>query len=366
MIISVLLFAIGVLISAVVVSRMAIEYLWFRHQYPNCTRTSWLHLLPFDQINLTENSQYGPNPYGEYSVAVSMFLQFLHIPEFVALLWGYWGYKKEEKVCCQCCCMCSCRHENKWSWCSSIFSVLILFLYFAVGFFVGLFQLSLAYCQTDAPSSWLPQLRGTLSLLVHIVTFSARSFMAWQCICVFSVFWKEITNIKGIDPSVEVANTIHKKLTEEYKEVADKVGPIIGIFTSWFFIMWILYTIGTITNVVYVLRVWFLTISLSETQLIYESLYIVYNLLSYGIPYILALELKGCHKKYYKELKDKQAAFSKDKDLYGYTTTMRIMKRDDCNFIPSLFGITLPLESIQFAIPILLPIITLTFAFLKV
>ena len=130
--------------------------------------------------------------------------------------------------------------------------------------------------------------------------------------------------------------------------------------------MWILYTIGTITNVVYVLRAWFLMFSLSETQLVYEIFYIVYNLLSYGIPYILALELKGCHKKYYKELKDKQAAFSKDKDLYGYTTTMRIMKRDDCDFVPSLFGITLPLESIQFAIPILLPIITLTFAFLKV
>jgi len=40
-------------------------------------------------------------------------------------------------------------------------------------------------------------------------------------------------------------------------------------------------------------------------------------------------------------------------------------KRDDCDFVPSLFGITLPLESIQFAIPVLLAIITLAWRFLK-
>jgi len=197
--------------------------------------------------------------------------------------------------------------------------------------------------------------------------------MAWQCICVFSVFWKEIADINKIEPTVEEqydplakANIIHRELTQRYTEVADKVGPVIDIFTSWFFIMWILYTIGTITNVVYVLRIWFLMIPHSGTQLFYEILYIGYNLLSYGIPYILALKLKGCHKKYYKGLKDRQVTIAKQEDLDGYTTTMRIMKRDDCNFIPSLFGITLPLDSIQFAIPILLPIITLTFAFLKV
>jgi len=209
-------------------------------------------------------------------------------------------------------------------------------------------------------------------MVVHIFTFLARAFMAWQCIRGFVVFWEATINIRNARINNTIgqdlfhkASEIHKELTVRYKEVADKIGPIIGIFTSWFFIVWILYTIGTITSVVYVLRAWFLTISLGETQLIYESLYIVYNLLSYGIPYILALELKGCHKKYYKELKDKQAAIAKDKDLYGYTTTMCITKIDDCDFIPSLFGITLPLESIQFAIPVLLPIISLTWGFLK-
>jgi len=138
--------------------------------------------------------------------------------------------------------------------------------------------------------------------------------MAWQCIRGFGVFWEATTNIKHVPINItsqdpfHKASEIQKELTVRYKGVADKVGPIFEIFTSWFFIMWILYTIGTITNVVYILRAWFLTISLGETQLVYEIFYIVYNLLSYGIPYILALELKGCHKKYYKELKDKQAS----------------------------------------------------------
>ena len=258
-------------------SRSALEVIWSYHQDPNCTRTTWLH-LPLDQANLSDHSQYGPNIYGQYSITLSVFLQVLHIPE---LLWGYCVYRSERNIYDQRC-------QNCPTYCCSIIPIgFILWSYFLVGFCVGFFQLLLTYCKTDAHSWWLPLFRGLLTMVVHIFTFLARAFMAWQCIRGFGVFWEATTNTKHVPINItsqdpfHKASVIHKELTVRYKGVADKVGPIFEIFTSWFFTMWILYTIGTITNVVYVLRIWFLMISLSETQLgLYEIFYIVYNLLS--------------------------------------------------------------------------------------
>lgn len=369
--------------------RSAFEGVWSHYQYPNCTRISLVHFA-FDHTNLSDHSQYGPNPYGEYSVAVSVILQLLHIPEFLVLLRGCYKHRRKliPKVgqCCTCnkCSLKCCCSIISLVLCSIIPLVLLfLFLYIFVGIAVGIFQLALAYCKTDANLKWPPIIRGILSVGAHMFTFLTRVLMTWLCIRVFCAYWKEKTNLQNdkiIDSEPNVtdpfrkASMIHQKLTEHYTNVADDVQPIIEIFASWFFIMWILYTIGTITNVVYVLRIWFLKISLSETQLIYELLYIGYNLLSYIIPYILALELKRCHTKYYKQLKDKQVTIVREEkrkldtnpslregdQLYGYAITMHIMKRDDCDFAPSFFGVTLPLESIQFAIPILLPIISFT------
>ena len=139
---------------------------------------------------MSDHSQYGPNLYGQYSVTLSVLLQVLHIPEFLALLWGYL-YRSERNIYDQ-----RCQHCPTYC-CSIIPIVFILLSYFLVGFFVGVFQLPLTYCKTDAPLWWLPLFRGLLTMVVHIFTFLARAFMAWQCIRGLGVFWEATINIRN-------------------------------------------------------------------------------------------------------------------------------------------------------------------------
>ena len=391
----------GLLILVNLVRTVLILLEFFRY-HPCITSEIQNHTNVTQLFGVNQNDALGNPPsyesvdiYRKLSLITFSVLSFLHVFEYLCLFLGIYAY---------------CKHrEFEWHWHLDILDILkdllcpdlintwsefFVYLFRVVALLVVMVYLPIALtisflgiyndkkylekCNREE-NWWIGWVYGFLTACAHTSTFLTRCFMIWMCREVRSIFKKGSKTISEVainpprDPSAfRVASTIHKKLTDKYQEVAGNVSPVINIFSSWFFIVWIIYTIGTIDDLGTLIRAWTTTEIYTDTEYAYEAMYVAYDLLSYSIPFICGALFNSYHDEYYNTLIKRQpkglnpATSAEDIDLHYHTTLLQIKKRQDCTFVPMIWIINIklpPLESILYAIPVITPTISLIWGF---
>ncbi len=220
---------------------------------------------------------------------------------------------------------------------------------------------------------------GILRLLEFIVIFIMlraafvvhRIFLELKYITLRKDNDAAIPNV--VDNGAVNPNKVHMYIQGQYDSTANKVRPYISPFQSWFFFTWILYAVLTLYGITVILRdviVFSDKFKFSSAYSTIEDIFLcvdaAYKLLSFIIPYILAISINDWHSEAYNELKKKQLdpeLYSVDPEKCARAAELTIAKKDECDFVPRVFTIEIPIGSIQYFIPILFPTVSLIFGF---
>ena len=227
--------------------------------------------------------------------------------------------------------------------------------------------------ETDSPwqsSSFIIMVitHGVLVGLVHFFTCVIRYVMILTSIAIH-VIWKagppdlndteptEADIVKQYIQKWNRANCHYVKLVEDYECKGEMVVVLNQIFQSWFFWQWFIYFIVIIADLTRLIDP-NLAVSNYPCQVIFLVSCTIYDIMAFAIPYFCGLKMNSHHTQYYNELREKQR---EDK---AFGQVMRIRLRENFNFVPTFFGITIPLNSPGYIITIILAIFAVVSNFL--
>ena len=111
-------------------------------------------------------------------------------------------------------------------------------------------------------------------------------------------------NLNDVEPT-QVANEIHRLLSDNYDKYGKKVEALSNPFRPWFIIPWIAYVFETSINAKSVLSPWEegANMSFSIWVKMYTLLYSVTQFCMLLIQYLCALKINGSHQEYCREVR---------------------------------------------------------------
>lgn len=149
-------------------------------------------------------------------------------------------------------------------------------------------------------------------------------------------------------------------LITNYTTTGRLVSSMNTIFQGWFVIQWATYFIGTTVSFALLFD------TIIETNLRYDPslldilAQIVYYISALAIPYACGVIINNSHRNYREYLEEKQKKFlsqNQDFRVYIMQTASLIPIKSDYLFIPSLCGLSIPLNSNGHSITILLTLL---------
>ena len=215
----------------------------------------------------------------------------------------------------------------------------------------------------------------TLVVLVHLVDPSIRIAMIFTTLAIKAI-WLDIAMDVSMGVLPDDTHTLsegeRKVLTKHYEYVKDymqrmkKAKPLLQVFQTWFMIQWFHYYFQVITDLTQILHPWITGMYYPGLTMIYRSIYLAYDFLSFGIPHVCGLKMNSYHQKYLKNKRKKQLATAESKVEYTKLYSLRIKKDSDGDFVPGIPGtaINILLDSPGYIVGIFLTIFALVANFI--
>lgn len=149
-----------------------------------------------------------------------------------------------------------------------------------------------------------------------------------------------------------------KKLIDHYKENGTQVASVQGIFKGWFVAKWIIFFLEISAFASTALKPLSDGIHTGDGhQIWYPFSHFLYDIVAFMVIYMCGNLMNHYHTKFYESLEaNLQMNLCKDTDHWLMQDTTLIRKKTKYQFIPSLFGINIPMDSPGYAITILISV----------
>lgn len=174
------------------------------------------------------------------------------------------------------------------------------------------------------------------------------------------------------------------------KDAKDKLF----IFEAWFVIQYFIYLLSLMLEIVHLVKPFYNKDKLDNIDVAHSVLYLVFDLLAFIIPFYMGTWLNDSHHEYHKKLLDGcfgpitidkytfKPGYQYDRSVsetkankgkrdagalyikyYNFMSAKNLAKRAEFDFVPSIFGISIPLDSQGYTFSILLSVISVIFNF---
>ena len=213
--------------------------------------------------------------------------------------------------------------------------------------------------------------------------------------------WDESSKLLGT-ANIKDVDRIFYNCYKEYIKVGNETKIQYKIFEAWFVIQYCLYLLSLLIETIHLVRPLYRDrddncdhddndndnddnkVTVDTFDLVHSGLRLLFDLLAFIIPFYMGNWLNYSHQKYHTkmleacfEVKIGETTFYPGCDYedvddvymkyYNLMSSKNLAKRADFDFVPSIFGISIPLDNQGYTFTILLSIISImfNFAFLK-
>ena len=163
-------------------------------------------------------------------------------------------------------------------------------------------------------------------------------------------------------------NTDIKSLGKNYKEVGKTASALNVVFQGWFIIQWIILFIAVTGKGTLLIKALIEEEYTNEKErLIYIAVHVAFDILSFLVPYSFGLVINWQHGAYYEELKERQEeilSVKEEESVKMMMYTDLIPKNPNFDFLPSLCGFSIPLDSAGYILTIVLALLAFISTFL--
>ena len=221
------------------------------------------------------------------------------------------------------------------------------------------------------------------TIFISIVLFG----LVFATVCVYCI-WNDFVPVpeeyyKGDFDSTR-ASIFYTYVCYKYRTKGKEVIPFTSTFRSWFVLQWFTYFLGIFIDLTYVLRPWILGGNVDKSVKIYKehkleytyiSLFIVYDIIVFIVPFACGLIMNKYHDQYYNKLvkddidedfRDKPIEEKQNCGLWyaSKTAVLKVQKVQEFDFTPSILGVDIPLTNPGYILSILIAMVTLILGFL--
>ena len=226
-------------------------------------------------------------------------------------------------------------------------------------------------------------------LLVHAATSIERLFVVILIsMSIRKWVWvplspDELLNVdtNGVFSKVNEQFYLHQR---KYIEVGNDTKVRREIFEAWFVVQYCVYLLSLLVEIIHLIKPLYHDIKIDRLDLSHSALCLLFDLLAFIIPFYMGIWLNYSHHNYHKEMLE--ACFKMEignkqfypgcdhkntnrndiihyMEYYNLMSSRNLTKRADFDFIPSIFGVSIPLDSQGYTFTILLSVISIVFNF---
>lgn len=311
--------------------------------------------------------------------------QFFHIPEHFALIYGIFRFLKyirknrnkellvdletleinPTKLCSS---FYGCFKSIILPSCNDVCPCIYTGALCTVVFTAGVFHIAMSFIPPSLLVAWRSDIVTSYNNSQETATVSA-------VFSLFSLFFNLLARVAMItitlvvkimwdrDPPHDVI-----QFDKEYRKTGKFVASIQSIFQEWFVLKWIVYFLNIIGDSIIAIKVLFhdsvqSTHSLRLHIFIYTTTHLIYDYVAFTTIFICGTLMNKYHKKYYRKFEKTQISTIRHQgeDKLSTETVIDIMKNSTLNkkynFIPSLCGLSFPLNGAGYLITFVLAII---------
>ena len=149
-------------------------------------------------------------------------------------------------------------------------------------------------------------------------------------------------------PQIHVAEHQFRKLVEKYVTAGESVSSQQIVFEQWFVLQWIIYFLEVVVDCYFVYDL--IVSKVYDEKLCVHIILLVYHFLMFAVPHVCGLKMNYHHGQYREKLLARQkmilSMHPNENVRIMYTATL-IPENPKYHFIPSIFGISIPLMSTQ-------------------
>lgn len=268
----------------------------------------------------------------------------------------------------------------------------LFFLSVAISLFGLLFDLLLDHCYHHG---WfkIASVCGyhIMVLLTNIVISLVLYELVFATLCVRHL-WNEENSVKVSEKytdyckngfNEEKASLFYSEVCYNYHTRGNEVTSFTSKFEAWFVLQWFIYFLGIFIDLTYVIRPWIVGGDARHSALIYHqhgheygylSLFIVYDIVVFIIPFACGLMMNKYHHQYYSKLvKENESDFINNDQVdhksaalwYASKTALRKVKKvKKFDFTPSILGVEMSLTNPGYILSIILAMVVLILGFL--
>ena len=333
-------------------------------------------VLHFD-FSFSVNDSRGEILNSEFVFILQMMVQFMHLPENLALVYGISKFCYYVRI-----------HGNEWQNLAETPSKLIEHLIsikcskngalcVIIISFVIVTQIPLAFAPPILYYIWRKNI---------IISYNNSQSLATDSAIV--LFFPHFSNL--VDRIAMIAVTLivramwdkthESKLDlpakyEEYKKICRCVASIQGIFQEWFVLKWITYYFSIAGNIILSIRGVFkpsFQLSFQEHTFLYSTTHLIYDLVAFTTIFICGRLMNKYHREYYKKLEkvhrnDILTLYQKEESQNDRLSTKKVIEimeistlipeEAEYKFRPSLCGLSFELNSAGYLITFALAVI---------
>ena len=180
------------------------------------------------------------------------------------------------------------------------------------------------------------------------------------------------------------ASLSYSEICYKYRNKGKEVIPFTSTFQSWFVLQWFIYFLGIFIDLTFVVRPWILGGNVHDSVEIYKqhpleyayiSMFIVYDITVFIIPFVCGIKMNKYHDGYYSKLvkaKENNFDFLADDNQKGNgaleyalnATVLKVQKVQEFDFTPTISGIDIPLTNPGYILSIVIAMVALILGFL--
>ena len=210
---------------------------------------------------------------------------------------------------------------------------------------------------------------------IHMIGFPIRLSMIIATRAVRSIWDSEPV---PAEPELELEtepalaeDKFARQLVNSYVERGEKVKPILKIFEAWFVLQWIVYFLTIFVGITNIVMAYLHNIQheYAYMEYVFSGLYVAISLVAFSIPYACGNMTNSYHKKYIDRMRE--SCVTRDdkgqfKEVKWETTWSKIsyIKKEDYDFVPKVWGLSIPLNNSGYTITIFISIFGLICTFL--
>ena len=211
------------------------------------------------------------------------------------------------------------------------------------------------------------------NILVNLTIRMLVTGLVWSYVSKWDTNTREIKELDNtINEMQDISSFVRNKqyfFYSRYHNVGKKTENIRKVLESWFVMQYFVFLLYTFISAIRALRPAFNSEVITDVwDIISYSLFIIYNLTSLLVPYLLAIWMIDAHRSYYKELTEKYLLGAKvlsDIDLtcgeksYVSEALLRKIELHNFDFCPKILDVSIPIYSPGYTAAILIALFSL-------